>query len=147
MAATIREISDALVECLENVTSLGPGKAGIFAGTAGDFVEQCRNAPFAGIVLESADYTELASDSSLSREDLTFRIILIVQDFRGPGFSLEDGYALLDPLRRSLMGADLGLEGLAPLTLSSITRDKGVEEQGLEVFTLRVLTWQVVMRG
>lgn len=147
MDVTLREISGALVTRLESVPGLGPGHAGAFAGAAKDFVEQCRIAPFAGVAFESAGYSDLTTNNSLAREDLTFRITLVVQDFRGPGFSLESGCALLDPIRDNLMGAELALEGLAPFSLDGIARDNGSGEQGLEVFRLTVRTWRVVVRG
>ena len=146
MAAALKQICDALISLLESIPGIGQGRSGLFAGSMRSFLEEGRTAPFAGVVLNRLAYESLSSDLCLVRENLVFLIKLVAQDFRGPGYSLEDGYALLDAVRGALAGADLGIDGLAPLELVSILRDEKIEEHGVTAFSLSMKTWRITGR-
>ncbi len=146
MSSTLKQISDALVALLESIEELGPGRAAPFAGSVRSFLEEGRTAPFAGVALDSLSYDTLSTDRCLVREELSLKVTLVAQDFRGPGFSLEGGYELLDAVRGALVGASLELEGLAPLEMTSIGKNEQIEEQGITAFELGLKTWRVTGR-
>lgn len=146
MAAAFKQICDALISLLENIPGIGRGRASLFAGSMRSFLEEGRTAPFAGVALDRLAYESLSSDLSMVRENLSFQIKLAAQDFRGPGYSLDGSYALLDAVRGVLAGADLGFEGLAPLELVSIGRDEQIEEHGVTAFSLSLKTWRITGR-
>ncbi len=144
MAAAIKTISDALIARLASqVASLNSRTVSTFAGSLKEFVEQGRNVPFVGVVLDKVNYVELNSDNSIAQERLSFELQVIADDFRGRGYSIESSYSLIDDIRDCLMGQNLGIEGLAPISISNVRRDEVSEKQGLAVYTLGLETWQV----
>lgn len=144
MAADIRTISDAIVALLvSQVQALNERTVATFTGSVADLAGQGRNLPFVGISLSSVGYRHLNAEESLAREDISFGLKVVVEDFRGQGYSLETGYALLDDLRDCLLGARLGIDGLAPLELGSFRVDSAAEKEGLAVFSTSVATWQL----
>lgn len=144
MAAAIKTISDALIARLASqVASLNSRTVSTFAGSLKEFVEQGRNVPFVGVVLDKVNYVELNSDNSIAQERLSFELQVIADDFRGRGYSIESSYSLIDDIRDCLMGQNLGIEGLAPISISKVRRDEVSEKQGLAVYTLGLETWQV----
>lgn len=144
MAADIKSISDAIVSRLATqVPALNEQTVATFTGSEADLAEQGRNLPFVGLCLSSVGYRHLNAEESLAREDISFSLKVVVEDFRGQGYSLETGYGLLDDLRDCLLGARLGIDGLAPLELGSINLDSAAEKQGLAVFSTSVSTWQL----
>ncbi len=147
MAADIKTISDAIIAKLAgDVAELNSRTVATFSGSTGDLAEQGRNLPFAGLSLTGVSYTQLNAEDSLAKEELSFSLRLVVEDFRGQGFSLETGYGLLDHVRDCLSGARLGIEGLAPCRLSGFNLDSAADESGLAVFSASLSTWQVRQR-
>ncbi len=147
MAADIKTISDAIIAKLaSDVAELNSRTVATFTGSETDLAEQGRNLPFVGLSLASVGYTQLNADDSLAREELSFSLTVVVEDFRGQGFSLETGYGLLDHIRDCLNGARLGIEGLAPCRLSGFSVDSAAEKSGLAVFSSSLDTWQVRQR-
>jgi len=144
LAAAIKTISDALlVRLASQVAGLNSRTVSTFSGSLGEFVEQARNVPFVGVALTQVNYSELNSDNSIAEERLSFRLTVIAEDFRGRGFSIENSYGLIDGIRDCLMGQTLDIEGLAPISISGVSRDVASEEQGLAVYTVKLQTWQV----
>ena len=144
MAAAIKTISDALIARLASqVAGLNSRTVATFAGSLGEFVEEARNVPFVGVVLERLDYLELNSDNSAARETLSFQLLAITQDFRGRGYSIENSYGLIDDVRDCLIGHNLDLEGLAPISITAVSRDGSSEKHGLAVYTVGLKTWQI----
>lgn len=145
MAAAIKSISEALIGLLaDEVAALNPETVTGFAGSLEEFVKLGRGLPFVGVSLAEARYLTLNSDSSLAEEHLTFRLTAIAGDFRGPQYSLENSYGLVDSLRDTLLGRDLCLSGLAPLSLHHCSMDREAEKTGLTVYRLEISTWQVI---
>ena len=144
MAAAIKTISDALIARLASqVAGLNSRTVATFSGSLGEFVEQARNVPFVGVALTQVSYIELNSDNSIAEERLSFLLTVIAEDFRGRGFSIENSYGLIDGIRDCLMGQTLDIEGLAPISISGVSRDIVSEKQGLAVYTVKLETWQV----
>ena len=145
MAAAIKTVSDALIEVLATeVAALNPETVSSFAGSLEEFARLGRNLPFVGVSLAEARYLTLNSDSSLAEEHLTFRLTAVAGDFRGPEYSLESSYGLVDGIRDTLLGRDLGLSGLAPLSLRRCEMDREAEKAGLTVYRFEIATWQVI---
>ena len=144
MASSIKTVSDAIINRLASaVDSLNAETVATFAGSIKEFVELGRNLPFVGVALNRARYAELNSDSSLAEEHLSFRLTLVAEDFRGRRFSVENTYGLIDSIRDALMGNDLALSGLAPITVESCEKDEEAEKEGLAVYRMTLATWQV----
>ncbi len=141
MAATLQEISEALVARL-SATVPGLAAAPRY-GPVRELPAGGLTPPLAAVALERAAYRPLSSDSRQVLEELTFRLTLVAEDFRGRGCGLAGGYGLLEAVRAALQGQTLGLEGLAPLELSAAVLDLKSEEAGLTVYTLKAVTWQV----
>ncbi|MBW7996011.1 MAG: hypothetical protein FVQ81_05440 [Candidatus Glassbacteria bacterium] len=144
MAADIKTISDAIISRLAaQVPGLNSRTVATFTGSVADLAAQGRNFPFVGISLSSVNYRSLNAEESLAREELSFSVKVVVEDFRGQGFSLETGYGLLDEVRDCLLGARLGIDGLAPLELGAFRVDSAAEKEGLAVFGSSISTWQL----
>ncbi|MEA2063021.1 MAG: hypothetical protein U9P14_04935 [Gemmatimonadota bacterium] len=144
MAAAIKTISDALITRLASqVEGLSPQTVATFSGSLEEFTQQGRNVPFAGVALEEAAYDGLSSDNSIAEEYLSFSLHVLAEDFRGRGYSIENSYGLIDEIRDCLMGQTLGLEGLAPISISAVKRDEVSAEHGLAVYIMKIETWQV----
>jgi hypothetical protein len=144
LAVAIKTISDALkARLVSQVASLNSKTVATFAGSIEEFIQQGRNVPFVGLVLEDVSYGELNSDNSIAEENLAFQLRIVAEDFRGRGFSLESSYGLIDEIRDCLMGQTLGIEALAPIAISGVSREGVYEKHGLAVYTLGLKTWQI----
>jgi hypothetical protein len=147
VAADIKTISDAIIAILaSDVAELNSRTVATFTGSEAELAEQGRNLPFVGLSLSSVNYTQLNAEDSIAREELSFSLKVVVEDFRGQGFSLETGYGLLDHIRDCVGGVRLGIEGLAPCRLSGFSVDSADEKSGLAVFSANLSTWQVRQR-
>lgn len=148
MASSLKTVSDALISRLaSNVASLDGQSVSTFDGSTEELAAEGRRLPFAGVSIDSTGYSELSADNSLVREDIDLDLLLVAEDFRGAGYSLENTYGLLDEVRDCLLGSDLGLEGLAPLEIASCSKQQKDSERGLTVFQMRLRTWQVRQRA
>ncbi len=147
MAADIKTISDAIIGLLASgVAELNSRTVATFTGSEADLAEQGRNLPFVGLGLSSVSYTQLNLDDSLAREELSFSLRVVVEDFRGQGCSIETGYGLLGRIRNCLVGARLGIEGLASCRLSGFSMDSADEKSGKALFSANLSTWQICQR-
>ena len=145
MAASIKEISDALIETIAGgVDVLNENTVSIFTGDIERFIEDGGNAPFVGVKFAGVSYKWLNPAKTVGEETVSFDLTLIAEDFRGPGYSMESGYEIIDRVRDCLAGSRLGLESLAPLQLSAASFDQNHEDKGLSVFDFNVSTWQVI---
>jgi hypothetical protein len=144
LAIPVKEVSDAIIGRLATgVEGLSARTAVTFAGSPGQLAESGYNVPFAGVALSGIDYEELTSDGSLARERLSFQLTLVTEDFRGPGFSIENTYGLVDRVRQALLGWTPPSGNLAPLRILSVARESESEHLGLSVFRIAVETWQI----
>ena len=145
MSSSINEISDALIDTLAGgVDVLNENTVSVFAGDIEQFLEDGGNAPFVGVKLDGVGYKWLDPAKTVGEETLSFSLSLIAEDFRGPGYSMESGYSIIDKVRDCLTGSRLGLESLAPLELSGASFKDNYEDKGLSVFGFEVSTWQVI---
>ena len=146
MAATLKQISDAIIVKIAALSEFNVHTVLTFKGDIEEFLDrQTRNLPFCGVTLVSGDYPEemRSTDNSLSREDISFQLTVIAEDFRGQKFSTEDAYVLLEALLSGLIGADLSLDGVAPVAIGGFIEDEDLADRGIAVYRMTIGTWQV----
>ena len=142
--ATFKQISDAIITQIAAATGFNTTRVGIFKGSVIDFLDgaETPNLPFCGVTLISADYGEYLSDNAGCREDLTFRLTVIAEDFRGQGYSTEDNYTLLEAIRGTLLGDSLSLAGVNPLRIERIAEEADIADHGVTVYNMDISTFQ-----
>lgn len=141
MASSIKAISDALISrIVSQVSSLSTRTVKSFPGFG---YAEIINFPFCGVALGGEVHEELASDGSIAKEILTFRLTLAAEDFRSARYSLESTYALIEDVRDAIMGQRLGIDGLAPISILGIAPDSFMLTLGVTVYVMTIETWQV----
>ena len=141
--AGIKTISDALIARLEDQVEELEGKIKTFDGSARDLLDEVQSVPFVGITLDSQELTELNTGGTVGEQHLTFNLLLIAEDFSGPGFSIENCYGLIDDVIDALMGNNLGVAGLAPLEIGGLEKNASMEEEKITAYNLKIKTWQM----
>jgi len=145
MAATLKQISDALIAKIALLSEFNAHTVLTFKGDVEEFLDkQTRNLPFCGVTLISGDYPEetRSADNSQSEEDISFQLTVIAEDFRGQKFSTEDAYVLLESLLSGLIGANLSLSGVATLAIDGFAEDEDLADKGIAVYRMTITTYQ-----
>ena len=141
--ATYKQIGDGIITQIVALSAFVAARVQRFGGSIDDFFEEeTYNLPFAGVCLESADCDEYTSDNLSCREHLTYRVLVVSEDFRGRKYARQDAYTLIEAIRGTLLGDSLSLSGVEPLQLESVKREEDLPEQGVVAYSMYFHTSQ-----
>lgn len=139
MAATIKQISDALIaRIISQVSQVNAKTCRSFPGFG---YSEVLNFPFIGVAFDGGPLEPLVADNSVVNQVLRFKLWICGEDFRGSRYSMDSSYSLIEEVNTALQGEQLGLE-IAPIEIIRIDPDQYLRQLGATVFVMEIATWQ-----
>lgn len=146
MSAGIKTISDALITKLAAATSLDTNKVKTFDGSARELLAKYKAVPFVGVTLEDFAHVAPSSNGRVAEQVLTFKLLLIAEDFGELGYSIENCYGLIDEVTQALMAETLGIGGLRPIEIEGGTKNRELEAERITAYDFTLTITQEIQK-